>query len=588
MLAIERYALVGNGRTAALIGDNGSVDWLCLPDFDAPACFAALVGSADNGHWQLSPVNSFTSSRRYLEDTTVLETTFVTATGSIAVVDAMPREADPTVLVRIVRGISGTTRVAHELRLRPDYGATTPRMEPSELAGEPVLVASDASDGPSYVIRGPALPDHTGSCVFEVSAGEEAVFSLAYGHHGVPANPGPRPADLVERHAANDRSWISPAPSEGRHADVVRRSLLTLRNLLYSPAGSAVAAPTASLPELIGGERNWDYRYCWLRDSALHIGVLADYGYLAEAQQWQEWLVRVVGADLDGLQPIYRINGGRKLTESVLEHLSGYADSRPVRIGNGAADQVQIDVYGELMDTLAQLRDHGLPTSAALWDMQVNLLASLAERIGEPDHGIWEIRGPKQIFTHSRVMAWAAFDCAIRAVDKHGFGGPVEMWREHRDTLRNEVLQRGFNTARNTFTQHYETDEVDASLLMLPLVGFIPGDDPQMLGTIAAIENDLMRDSLLMRYRASTGIDGLAGEEHPFVICSFWLVVAKALAGQVGEARLLFEDLIGLVNDVGLLAEEYDKATGRMMGNYPQAFSHLGLALAAKALTQVS
>jgi GH15 family glucan-1,4-alpha-glucosidase len=583
VLPIERYGLVGNGRSAALVGDDGSIDWLCLPDFDHPACFTALLGQPENGRWLLAPEGRFTTSRRYREDTTVLETTFTTASGRVTVADCMPRNAMQTDLVRIVTGEVGSVRMRHEFLVRPDYGATVLPAVREVIADEEVLVVEEAA-GAAYVLRGPELPEDT-AAMLEVKAGDELVFALGYGATGRPAVLEPDPGGLVVEHAEDEQAWLARAPQELPHADLVKRSLLTLRTLLHAPSGSAVAAPTTSLPEEFGGERNWDYRYCWLRDSALHLGVLADCGYLEEATRWQEWLLRTVG-DGHAIQPLYRIGGGRDLTEHDLTHLSGYADSRPVRIGNAAADQTQIDVYGEVIETLTRLREHGVAARPAVWELECHLLDLLTACVNHPDEGIWEMRGPQRHFTHSKVMAWVAFDRGVTSAEKHGLPGPVTEWRAIRDALREEILTRGYDPERNTFRQYYDSDEVDACLLQLPMVGFVAGDDPRMIGTIAAIEQDLFRDGLLLRYRTESGVDGLAGDEHPFVICSFWLVSAYALAGEVAKARALFERLVGLANDLGLLSEEHDKAHDRMAGNFPQAFSHLGLVRAAHHLAE--
>ena len=380
---------------------------------------------------------------------------------------------------------------------------------------------------------------------------------------------------------ADEREWAARCHDDVPHAAVVRRSLLTLRLMTHEQTGGIVAAPTTSLPEDFGGERNWDYRYCWLRDAALTIESLIDAGYTDEARFWRHWLLRAVAGDPDDLQIMYAVDGSRHLPEHTLDHLPGYEGSRPVRIGNAAVEQKQTDVMGEVMIALAAARGAGLDDDDDGWDLQRSLVNRLVDTWREPDHGIWEIRGPKRPFTHSRAMVWAAFDRAVRAVEEQGMEGPVDRWREAREEVCEEVMTRGFNAARNTFTQHYDTDEVDASLLVLPLIGFIKGDDPKMLGTIEAIEKDLMREGLLMRYRTETDVDGLAGGEHPFLACSFWLVSAYAAAGRLDEAHALFDRLVGLVNDVGLLSEEYDPVNKRMVGNFPQAFSHLTLVQAA-------
>jgi GH15 family glucan-1,4-alpha-glucosidase len=588
-LPIEDYALVGDRHTAALIGLDGSVDWLCLPRFDSPACFAALLGDEDHGRWQLCPVGEYTVTRRYVDDTCALETTFTTDSGQVTLLDVMPTTDARADLVRRVTGVRGTVRMRHQWIVRMDYGEVVPWVHRREMDGEKVIVAVAGPD--KLVLRGPSLPrptDHRHEEELEVGEGDVLTFATTW----LPSwaqEPELGPIDAgVGVTLADDLAWISQATCDVPHADVVRRSLLTLRLLTHARTGGIVAAPTTSLPEEFGGERNWDYRFCWLRDAALTLESLLTAGYTDEARLWRDWLLRAVAGDPQDLQVMYAVDGGRRLPEHTLDHLPGYAGSRPVRIGNGAAGQRQTDVLGEVMIALHQAREVGVEFDEDAWRLQVALINQLARTWQRPDHGLWEIRGPQQHFTHSRAMVWAAFDRAVRAVEDHGREGPAEEWARVRDEVRAEVLDRGFDEARNTFTQHYDTDEVDASLLVLPLIGFIEGDDPRMLGTIEAIEKDLMREGLLMRYRTETGVDGLEGGEHPFLACSFWLVSAYAAAGRRDDAHALFDRLVGLVNDVGLLSEEYDPTydggAGRMVGNFPQAFSHLALVQAAYRL----
>ncbi len=589
-LPIEDYALIGDRHTAALIGKDGSVDWLCLPRFDSPACFAALLGTEDHGRWQLCPVGEYDVSRRYLEDTTALETTFTTATGTVTLLDVMPAGDRCADLVRCVTGVSGTVRMRHEWVVRMDYGEIMPWVRRQRVDGEDVIVAIAGPD--QLVLRGPRLPrasDHRHADEFDVTEGEELVFATTWlpSYAAVPALGDP--AARIAATLADDRAWIGQCRLDVPHQDVVRRSLLTLRLLTHEQTGGLVAAPTTSLPENFGGERNWDYRYCWLRDSALTLQALIDAGNLDEAALWRGWLLRAVAGDPQDLQIMYAVDGGRRLPEHTLDHLPGYAASRPVRIGNGAVGQRQTDVLGEVMIALGQARDAGLARDDDAWSLQALLVDDLARHWRHPDRGLWEVRGPERHFTHSRVMVWAAFDQAIRAVEEHGRRGSVDEWRRVRDEVRAEVLAHGFDPERNTFTQHYDTTEVDASLLVLPLVGFLPGDDPRVLGTIEAIERDLMRDGLLLRYQPEGGVDGIGEDEHPFLACSFWLVSAYAAAGRTADAHALFDRLVGLVNDVGLLSEEYDASfdggRGRMVGNFPQAFSHLTLVQAAFRLS---
>ena len=584
-LPIEDYALIGDAATAALVGRDGSVDWLCLPRFDSPACFAALLGDPGNGRWLIGPEGEFTSSRRYVGDTAVLETTYTTETGSVMVVDVMPvadRRAD---IVRKVVGLRGRVRMQHEWVVRLGYGRITPWVTRHEVDGTEVITAVAGPD--RLVLRGDRLPEaadgrHRDS--FDVLAGEELTFATTW----TPSHqPVPKLLEFdarIEATVAHSERWASYCSYEGPYREAVVRSLVTLRLMTHAETGGIVAAPTTSLPEHFGGVRNWDYRFCWLRDASLTLEALLACGYSSEARLWRDWLLRAVAGDPRDLQIMYTVDGGRDLPERELEHLSGYAGSRPVRIGNGAVAQKQTDVLGEVMVALEMARELHVSETEDSWDLQRALVEDLAQHWDEPDHGLWEIRGPLRHFTHSRVMVWVAFDRAVRAVERFGCDGPVEQWRKLRDQVREEILSRGYDEQRNTFTQHYDTIEVDASLLMLPLVGFVEGDDPRMLGTIEAIEQDLMHDGLLHRYRTQTGVDGLPGDEHPFVACSFWLVSAYAMAGRVDEAHALMRRLLGLLNDVGLVSEEYDPVAGRMAGNFPQAFSHLALVGAAVTL----
>jgi len=586
-LPIENYAVLGDRHTAALVGTNGSVDWLCLPRFDSPACFAALVGTEDNGRWQLCPDDDYEVSRQYVGNSAALETTFTTGTGVVKLLDLMPigdRRAD---LVRTLTGVAGTVRMRHEWIVRLDYGAVKPWVERHLLDDEEMIVAVGGPD--KLILRGPRLPvadNHRHVDDFEVSAGESYTFSTTWVPSYVDSPEGLDFAAPIAATIAEDEAWASHCRTDLPHGDLVRRSLMTLRLLTHEDTGGIVAAPTTSLPEDFGGERNWDYRFCWLRDASLTLESLVEAGYTDEAKLWRNWLLRAVAGDPEDLQIMYTVDGGRRLPETTLDHLSGYAGSVPVRIGNRAVEQRQSDVLGEVMIALESARMAGLEADDRAWALQRALVDGLAKTWQEPDNGLWEIRGPLRHFTHSRAMVWAAFDRAVTAVERHGLEGPVEAWREIRDAVHDEVMTKGFSVDRNTFTQHYDTTEVDASLLVLPLIGFIDGDDPRMLGTIAAVERDLLRDGLLRRYRTQTGVDGLPGDEHPFLACSFWLVSAYAAAGRRADAHALFDRLVGLCNDVGLLSEEYDARRGRMAGNFPQAFSHLTLVQAALRLAR--
>ncbi|GAA1150219.1 glycoside hydrolase family 15 protein [Nocardioides aquiterrae] len=588
-LPIADYALIGDRRTGGLVGRNGSIDWLCLPRFDSGACFAALLGTEEHGHWQLCPAGEYTVDRRYLEDATVLETTFTTADGVVTLTDLMPRGDGRSDVVRQVAGVRGTVRMRHVWRVRFDYGAIVPWVRRRTVAGEQVITAIAGPD--QLVLRGPRLPradDHRHVDEFEVAAGEVLTFSATWLPSHAPLSGIGLPADGIAETLRADRRWSGRCRSDLPHPELVRRSLATLRLLTDEQTGGIVAAPTTSLPEDPGGERNWDYRYCWLRDAALTLDALLTAGYTDEAQLWRRWLLRTAAGDPQHLQIVYAADGHRRLTELTLDHLPGYAGSRPVRIGNGAALQRQLDVVGEVMIALERARQVTGHADADAWALQRALVEELAKGWRAKDHGLWEIRGPQRRFTHSQAMVWAAFDRAVRAVEDFDLPGPVDHWRRIRDTVRAEVLEKGYDAERGTFVQHYETTAVDASLLVLPSIGFIAGDDPRMLGTIAAVEEDLLRDGLVLRYRTETGVDGLAGDEHPFLACSFWLVSAYTGAGRVGDAEELFDRLCGLVNDVGLLSEEYDAAHGLMLGNFPQAFSHLALVRAAFDLADAS
>jgi GH15 family glucan-1,4-alpha-glucosidase len=584
-LPIEEYALVGDRRTAALVGTNGSVDWLCLPGFDSPASFAALLGTEDNGFWRLAPTGTYRVRRRYIGASSALETTFTTDEGEITLTDVMPSGDGRADLVRTLRGVRGRVQVAHAWVVRCDYGRILPWVRREEVAGEHVITAVAGPD--MLVLRGPRLPaasDHRHSDVFEVCEGDELVFATSWLPSYRPLDDlGPLGAGVEETIAA-DEEWAQRCTSDVPHRDVVVRSLQTLRLMTDAETGGIVAAPTTSLPEDFGGERNWDYRYCWLRDAALTISSLVRAGYADEATLWREWLLRTVAGDPQDLQVLYGIDGRRRLGEYTLDDLPGYAGSRPVRIGNAAVDQLQNDLLGEVLDALYLDRSLGAEPDPNAWSLQRALVTELGKHWRDPDNGLWEIRGEPRHFTHSRLMAWVAFDRMVRGVEEQGLDGPVEEWRAIRDEIREAILEDGYDAGRNTFVQHDATQEVDAALLMIPMMGFLPGDDPRVLGTIKAIEEDLIRDGLVLRYRTASGVDGLTGDEHPFLACSFWLVAAYASAGRHDDAHALFDKLVGLTNDVGLLSEEYDAGQGRMVGNFPQAFSHLALIHAAFAL----
>jgi GH15 family glucan-1,4-alpha-glucosidase len=588
---IEDYAVLGDTETVALVSREGSIDWLCLPQFDSPACFAALLGTPEHGRWLLGPAEQATTTRRYLEETFILETVHETPSGRVRVTDLMPVGDGRSDLIRRVEGLEGTVRMRHEWVVRFGYGKVRPWVSRSpghDLDADSGVIAAIA--GPDMlVLRGDRLPhaeDGHHRDAFDVAAGETLTFTLTWFESWREVPP---PLDVDEQIASTRRrtdAWADRCTYQGPYRDQVIRSLLTLRLLTDTRFGGIVAAATTSLPEDPGGQRNWDYRYCWLRDASLTLEAFLACGYVTEARVWRNWLLRAVAGDPQDLQIMYRVDGSRELPERELDHLPGYAGSTPVRVGNDAVSQRQMDVLGEVMIALQEARSRGLETDGEAWAMQLALVDELADHWDEPDNGLWEVRGPQRHFTHSRVMVWAAFDRAVRAVEEHELEGPVDRWRDLRDRVRAEVLEKGFDEERNTFTQHYDTSAVDASLLLIPIVGFLPPDDSRVLGTIEAVERELLRDGLVLRYRTQSGIDGLPGDEHPFLACSWWLVSAYAMAGMTDKAQALMDRLVGLLNDVGLVSEEYDPENRRMVGNFPQAFSHLTLIGAAHALAQ--
>ncbi|MFF5501532.1 glycoside hydrolase family 15 protein [Streptomyces roseolus] len=583
---IDDYALIGDLQTAALVGRDGSIDWLCLPRFDSAACFAALLGDEDNGHWRIAPQGAGTcTSRRYLDDSLVLETRWETRTGTVKVTDFMPQRDRAPDVVRIVEGVSGRVEMNAVLRLRFDYGSIVPWIRRSE--GHRVAVA-----GPDAVWLRSEPPVKTwgqqyATCSsFTVTAGERVAFVLTWhpSHERRPALVDP--FESLEHSLADWREWVGRCSYRGPYRDAVVRSLITLKALTYAPTGGIVAAPTTSLPEEIGGVRNWDYRACWLRDSSLALGALLAAGYADEAAAWRDWLLRAVAGDPADLQIMYGPAGERRLPEVTLPWLRGYADSSPVRIGNAAVEQFQLDVYGEVMDTLHLARLAGIPAERHAWNLQLSLLGFLESHWREPDEGLWEVRGPRRHFTHSKVMAWAAADRAVRTLEADpSLPGEPDRWRALRDEIHAEVCDRAYDPRRNTFTQSYGSAELDAATLLIPRVGFLPPDDPRVVGTVDAVRAELTHRGLLRRYTPDSGaVDGLPGGEGAFLVCSFWLADALLMTGRPDEARELFERLAGLANDVGLLAEEYDPVAGLQLGNFPQAFSHIGLVGTALAL----
>ncbi|MEU5771121.1 glycoside hydrolase family 15 protein [Streptomyces asoensis] len=584
---IENYALIGDEQTAALVGTDGSVDWLCLPRFDSGACFARLLGDEDNGHWRIAPkgVEGPCTRRAYRPDTLVLDTEWETAEGAIRVTDLMPQRDRAPDVVRIVEGLRGRVTVRSTLRLRFDYGWIIPWMRRSD--GHRVAIG-----GPDAVwFRSePPVPtwgeDFGTHSQFTVAEGESVAFVLTWHPSHESRPPLVDPWEALRVSVDDWRAWAARCRYDGPHRDIVVRSLITLKALTYVPTGGIVAALTTSLPEELGGVRNWDYRYCWLRDSTLTLGALLAAGYEDEAEAWRNWLLRAVAGDPADLQIMYGLAGERRLPECELPWLSGYADSKPVRIGNGAVDQLQLDVYGEVMDSLSLARTAGMSPRPHMWSLQCALMQWLCENWRQPDEGLWEVRGGRRQFVHSKVMVWVAADRAVRALEEYpDLRGDLAGWRAMRDEIHREVCEQGYDPVRNTFTQYYGSRELDASLLLIPRVGFLPPDDPRVVGTVDAVREELGHGGLLRRYSTDgAAVDGLPGDEGTFLACSFWLADALHMTGRTKEARELFEHLVGLANDVGLLAEEYDPTSGRHLGNFPQAFSHIGLVNTALAL----
>ena len=578
---IEDYAIIGDGETAALVSRAGSVDWLCWPRFDSPACFAALLGKPDNGRWQIAPRGDFTSERRYRGDTLILETTFTTPAGSAVVVDFMPPRGSASDVVRIVRGLAGTVRFRTEFIVRFDYGSIIPWVSQTH---EKITELHAVAGPDKLTLRTPVeLHGEENRTVgeFEVAAGEEIPFVLTYSLSHLPV---PRAIDVAA--ALNDTEkfwhrWSARCTFKGPSEEAVRRSLITLKALIYRPTGGIVAAATTSLPEQVGGMRNWDYRYCWLRDATFSLLALMNAGYVDEAESWRDWLVRALAGAPAQAQIMYGLAGERRLTEWEVGWLPGFEESRPVRIGNAAAGQLQLDVYGEVADALHHARLAGLAPVPAAWAVQSELTNHVAAIWDAPDEGIWEVRGPRRHFTHSKVMAWVAIDRAISGAEKFGLTGSLDHWREVRGRIHADVCARGFNSRRGTFVQSYDCEQLDASLLMIPLVGFLPADDPRVRSTVEAIGRELVIDGLVHRYRTESTDDGLPPGEGAFLACSFWYVDNLVLAGRRSEALELFEHLLTFRNDLGLLAEEYDTRARRQLGNFPQAFSHVALVSSA-------
>ncbi|WP_327298363.1 MULTISPECIES: glycoside hydrolase family 15 protein [unclassified Streptomyces] len=585
---IEDYALIGDLQTAALVGRDGSIDWLCLPRFDSAACFASLLGDDENGHWRIAPAGAGNCTRRsYRDESLVLESVWETATGTVKVIDFMPQRDTAPDIMRIVEGVSGEVEMAGTLRLRFDYGSVIPWMRRSD--GHRVAVA-----GPDAVwLRSePAVKtwgQHFSTCSsFTVAAGEKVAFVLTWHPSQEPRPPLVDPHEALVSTLEDWHEWSVRCRYRGPYREAVIRSLITLKALTFAPTGGIVAAPTTSLPEEIGGVRNWDYRFCWLRDSTLTLGALLACGYLEEAGAWRDWLLRAVAGNPGDLQIMYGLAGERRLPETELEWLRGHEGSAPVRTGNGAVTQLQLDVYGEVIDSLHLARTAGIANEPHAWSLQLALLGFLESRWREPDEGLWEVRGPRRHFVHSKVMAWVAADRAVRTLEAAPkLRGDVERWRRMRDAVHQEVCEKGFDKERNTFTQSYGSTDLDAATLLIPQVGFLPPDDPRVVGTVDAVRAELCHDGLVRRYSvAGPSVDGLPGGEGTFLVCSFWLADALRMTGRIKEAEALLEKLLALRNDVGLLAEEYDPVAGRQLGNFPQAFSHIGLVNTALGLAR--
>ena len=573
---IEDYAIIGDCLTAALVGRDGSVDWLCLPRFDSPACFAALLGDENNGRWTIAPKGEVTAtSRRYRGDSLILETEFTTPTGKVRLIDFMPPRGEAPDLVRIVEGVEGRVDLHMELVFRFDYGSVVPWVTRSDDG----LTAIAGPDMVRLVSKIQTHGEHfTTTCRFSAEVGERIPFVLtwypSYGHQPKTVDP----EEALRNAEAFWGEWVAKCNYQGPNRGSVVRSLVTLKALTYAPTGGMVAAPTTSLPEEFGGGRNWDYRYCWVRDSTFTLFALANAGYLDEARAWRSWLQRAVAGTPDTLQIMYGIDGQRRLPEADLPWLRGYEGAKPVRIGNAAAHQFQLDVFGELAGTMYECRRAGLEADDNGWNIAVSLFEHLETLWREPDEGIWEVRGRRRHFTHSKVMAWVAFDRAVKVVEEFHLEGPADRWRSVRDEIHAEVCREGYNAEKGAFVQSYGSDLLDASLLMMSVVGFLPASDPRVKGTIEAIERELTDESgLVARYTPEEDVDGLPPGEGKFLPCSFWMVDNLKALGRVDDAVHLLEKLIGIGNDVGLLSEEYDTKAKRMTGNFPQAFSHLAM-----------
>jgi GH15 family glucan-1,4-alpha-glucosidase len=573
---IEDYGLIGDCETAALVGRDGSIDWLCWPAFDSDACFAALLGTPREGRWLITPAQDVTkTSRRYWDNTLILETRFETAGGVVAVIDFMPPRGKASDIVRLVRGVSGRVALRMELVIRFGFGIDIPWVKRTD---DGALLAIGGPD--MTVLRTPVQTrgeNMTTVADFEVGEGETVPFVLTYGPSHLTLPEPINPAQALQDTEDFWTEWSSHCTYEGDCRDLVMRSLITLKALTFDPTGGIVAAPTTSLPEKLGGARNWDYRFCWLRDATFTLLALMNAGYTEEASSWHSWLLRAVAGAPANMQIMYGIMGHRRLLEWEAGWLPGYEGALPVRIGNAAHAQLQLDVYGELIDAFHQARVAKLKLDDGSWDLECAVLDHLAEVWNEPDNGIWERRGPGKHYVSSKVMTWVGFDRAIKSAEQFGFKAPLDRWRELRDTIHREVCEKGFDRTQNTFVESYGSHLLDASILLLPSVGFLPGSDPRVRGTLEAIEKYMMRDGFVLRHDPREVSDEIQPIEGAFLACSLWLADAYVLAGEIAKAQAIFDRVVGIANDLGLLAEEYDSGVGRQTGNFPQALTHIAL-----------
>ncbi len=581
---IEDYGLIGDCETAALVGRDGSIDWLCWPAFDSDACFAALLGTRENGRWLIAPAEEVTrSSRRYWDNTLILETRFETANGTVAVIDFMPPRGSASDIVRLVRGVAGKVKLRMELVIRFGFGADAPWVKRTEDGALLAICGPDMA-----VLRTPVEmrgEEMTTVAEFEVGEGEVVPFVLTYGPSHLPLPEPINPAQALQDTEEFWIDWCSRCIYEGESRDLVLRSLITLKALTYEPTGGIVAAATTSLPEKLGGARNWDYRFCWLRDATFTLLALMNSGYTEEAAAWHNWLLRAVAGGPENMQIMYGIMGQRRLPEREVGWLPGYEGARPVRVGNAAHAQLQLDVYGELIDAFHQSRMTEMQLDDGTWDLECIVLDHLSEVWNLPDSGIWERRGAGKHYVSSKVMTWVAFDRGIKSAERFGFKAPLEKWRSLRDTIHRDVCEKGFDASQNSFVESYGSHLLDASILLLPAVGFLPASDPRVAGTLAAIERHMMRDGFVLRHDPREISEERQPIEGAFLACTFWLADAFLLAGETAKAQALFDRVVGVANDLGLLAEEFDSGAGRQTGNFPQALTHIALINSAHNLS---